>query len=366
MSSSTASPNGLWYPSRRHRPAAARHPPSATPIPMFVVLLLVLHATQYAAQPIVTRELVQPTCNKMVLVGACEVMKIVLCTCMLLGTGQWQEATAGWDLKHSFKIAGVLHDPNSDPLQGLPAAVLAVQGTLIQQAYLNLDSVSFNMVNQSKMIFTALFLYWRLGRPQTHLQSVALAMVTVGTMIASWPSESAASTPDALTSDRLFYGALPALVAAVCSGFTSVQVQVALQSSSTPRNSLFLTIELAMYTVAILTLSAVLSGVDESASEHACGGYSLVPSLLNALGGMLVGLVIKHAGALHKGLATATGIVLTGFFERLWSGAVQLHWSRWAAVPIVIGGVGSYVCLLYTSDAADEEDSVDLGGRRLI
>src|SRR5665648_1301579 len=26
----------------------------------------------------------------------------------------------------------------------------------------------------------------------------------------------------------------------------------------------------------------------------------------------------------------------------------------------------SYICLLYTSDAADEEDSVDLGGRRII
>ena len=26
----------------------------------------------------------------------------------------------------------------------------------------------------------------------------------------------------------------------------------------------------------------------------------------------------------------------------------------------------SNICLLYTSDAADEEDSVDLGGRRII
>src|SRR5664280_3145682 len=26
----------------------------------------------------------------------------------------------------------------------------------------------------------------------------------------------------------------------------------------------------------------------------------------------------------------------------------------------------TYICLLYTSDAADEEDSVDLGGRRII
>src|SRR5664279_6579597 len=30
---------------------------------------------------------------------------------------------------------------------------------------------------------------------------------------------------------------------------------------------------------------------------------------------------------------------------------------------VIIGGNG---CLLYTSDAADEEDSVDLGGRRII
>ena len=28
--------------------------------------------------------------------------------------------------------------------------------------------------------------------------------------------------------------------------------------------------------------------------------------------------------------------------------------------------VFSYICLLYTSDAADEEDSVDLGGRAIV
>ena len=29
-------------------------------------------------------------------------------------------------------------------------------------------------------------------------------------------------------------------------------------------------------------------------------------------------------------------------------------------------GAAIYGCLLYTSDAADEEDSVDLGGRRIL
>ena len=31
---------------------------------------------------------------------------------------------------------------------------------------------------------------------------------------------------------------------------------------------------------------------------------------------------------------------------------------------MLVRGIG--ICLLYTSDAADEEDSVDLGGRRII
>ena len=30
------------------------------------------------------------------------------------------------------------------------------------------------------------------------------------------------------------------------------------------------------------------------------------------------------------------------------------------------GSIGAWTCLLYTSDAADERSSVDLGGRRII
>eukprot|EP00658_Telonema_sp_P-2_P012081 TRINITY_DN14605_c0_g1_i2.p1 TRINITY_DN14605_c0_g1~~TRINITY_DN14605_c0_g1_i2.p1 ORF type:complete len:541 (-),score=81.77 TRINITY_DN14605_c0_g1_i2:16-1638(-) len=33
---------------------------------------------------------------------------------------------------------------------------------------------------------------------------------------------------------------------------------------------------------------------------------------------------------------------------------------------LIMGADGGHICLLYTSDAADEEDSVDLGGRRII
>src|SRR5665648_668786 len=38
----------------------------------------------------------------------------------------------------------------------------------------------------------------------------------------------------------------------------------------------------------------------------------------------------------------------------------------WRARRWVVEACHSWICLLYTSDAADEEDSVDLGGRRII
>ena len=39
--------------------------------------------------------------------------------------------------------------------------------------------------------------------------------------------------------------------------------------------------------------------------------------------------------------------------------------KRFVRMGIDVGGTHTN-CLLYTSDAADEEDSVDLGGRRII
>ena len=44
----------------------------------------------------------------------------------------------------------------------------------------------------------------------------------------------------------------------------------------------------------------------------------------------------------------------------------QLHFLNEGMNKIYIACLQAYNCLLYTSDAADEEDSVDLGGRRII
>ena len=58
-----------------------------------------------------------------------------------------------------------------------------------------------------------------------------------------------------------------------------------------------------------------------------------------------VNVVLDHGDAVLFGISrTFTNLAFDGF------------------LTLVIAGI----CLLYTSDAADEEDSVDLGGRRII
>src|SRR5664279_4105718 len=71
-------------------------------------------------------------------------------------------------------------------------------------------------------------------------------------------------------------------------------------------------------------------------------------------------LAIESTGAPEKRLAVPGGGSL--FRPALWKGTVAFL----RAVPKGGEGHPVEICLLYTSDAADEEDSVDLGGRRII
>ena len=77
-----------------------------------------------------------------------------------------------------------------------------------------------------------------------------------------------------------------------------------------------------------------------------------------ALGALLSALWPVFPMLCLSALATggATGVTVI---------AMQRHVGRLASGPAELKSAFS-ACLLYTSDAADEEDSVDLGGRRII
>ena len=56
----------------------------------------------------------------------------------------------------------------------------------------------------------------------------------------------------------------------------------------------------------------------------------------------------------------------TDTIKALLGGGPDTPWGPLLASNALLIGVVLVVCLLYTSDAADERSSVDLGGRRII
>src|SRR5664280_1471051 len=63
---------------------------------------------------------------------------------------------------------------------------------------------------------------------------------------------------------------------------------------------------------------------------------------------------------------TTSTSVLTTSEEGSAAGATPSSNVAIVTIPLICCLPARAVCLLYTSDAADEEDSVDLGGRRII
>ena len=56
--------------------------------------------------------------------------------------------------------------------------------------------------------------------------------------------------------------------------------------------------------------------------------------------------------------------MIVGVVVSLFLGSIRTAIVPLVAMPVSL--VGAMICLLYTSDAADERSSVDLGGRRII
>merc|ERR1711998_441328 len=64
----------------------------------------------------------------------------------------------------------------------IPAAIYALQNLCIQTAYPNLSVLLFNTLNQTKVIFSAIFLYILGGKKQTVPQTIALAIMSIASV----------------------------------------------------------------------------------------------------------------------------------------------------------------------------------------
>ena len=131
----------------------------------------VLLALQYALQPFL-KVYIAPETHKVSLVLGTEVAKILIAGAMIAvdGPGALARTFADWT-------------PKAASLSVLPSLVYAVQNYLLVVGASSLDSVTFNCLNQSKLVSTAACVYFVFGVRQSLAQMLALGGLLVAGVI---------------------------------------------------------------------------------------------------------------------------------------------------------------------------------------
>lgn len=262
---------------------------------------------------------------------ACEVAKVICALILLAKEGSLKRLFTNWTLVGSLTASG------------LPAAIYALQNSLLQISYKNLDSLTFSILNQTKLIFTAVFTYLILGHKQSLQQIGALFLLVIAAILLSIGEGSSKGSSGTDRDQVLFYGIIPILVASVLSGLASALCQWAVQVKK--HTSYLMTVEMSFIGTMCLLASTYQSPDGKAIKKHGFfygwTAFTLIPVIVNALGGILVGLVTAYAGGVKKGFVIVSALLVTALLQFVFDGKPPSLYCL-AAMPLVVISVSIY------------------------
>jgi UDP-sugar transporter A1/2/3 len=281
--------------------------------------LLVSLSLQVGLQPFFARWGSAAVPSKVSLVFACEFCKLGLAALFFLFSSS-RAAAAKWTLRESLCVAG------------LPAVLYAAQNVLLQISYANCGATTFQLVNQTKVFWSVLFIYLFLGLKQTAIQCVSLAMLVTSGFLAGRGADKRGGGGG---SDG--WGVLCGTLAAVVSGLASTLCQRALQGQD--RNPFLFGGELSVYSLCALTASRLIAMQSPIPQFAGWTWLTPLPVVSLAVGGMLTGFVTKYGGNVPKGYSSVAGILITGFIDAV-AGARGVRAPRlWIALVLCVGSI---------------------------
>jgi UDP-sugar transporter A1/2/3 len=196
----------------------------------------------------------------------------------------------------------------------LPSMVYAFQGILNTMAAKYLDGVIFNVLNQTKLLFTAFFVLVFCGKRQSQRQCLGLFLIFVASVLTL--TENNAQR----TSTMCTKGVAAAIAGAMLSGLGAVLSEVVLVGKQ--RNSLLFCAELAVGGVVTVGLILLLDLNGDGSKWSADGSLfalwtpaTWLPVSMNAAGGILVGVLTKALGSVRKAVAITAGVLLAATLQ---------------------------------------------------
>mmetsp|Transcript_6495 Transcript_6495/g.14318 ORF Transcript_6495/g.14318 Transcript_6495/m.14318 type:complete len:321 (-) Transcript_6495:155-1117(-) len=269
-----------------------------------------LLALQFGLQPILASKFTSSSVSKSSVVIATELGKILIALTSIAGgpKADREKIVQNWSIGDSLRVAA------------LPATLYAIQNLLVQYGYIYLDSMTFNLLNQTKTLSAAFWLWVIMGKKQSGMQMVALLLLLTAALVLNMGDKlgSMSFGGDAL-SPTYQMGVLCVAGASMLSGLSAALTQRALVGAQ-QRHPLFFSAELAVYGILFLLGNLYFNSDMKGSILSGWDLKTLIPVSTNAFGGLVVGLVTKYAGGVVKGFALIAGIIITGLAQFLIDG----------------------------------------------
>jgi UDP-sugar transporter A1/2/3 len=248
-----------------------------------------------------------------------EIIKIVTCLAMLYRQEQ--------SFQQCIQIIylEIFNKPREIVKMLIPSGLYALQNNLLYIALSNLEAATFQVTYQLKILSTAAFSIWLLGRSLNRDKWLALVLLMIGvtlvqtesvTSSSSTTCESATAAVTVENSQQPLVGLLAVLTSCISSGFAGCYFEKILKTSTTSmwiRN-----IQLGLCGACFSFVGMIISDHRLISTQGFFQGYNLLTWFVvvnQALGGLLVALVVKYADNILKGFATSISIILSGIIS---------------------------------------------------
>ncbi|XP_071347847.1 solute carrier family 35 member A3b [Trachinotus anak] len=237
-----------------------------------------------------------------------EVLKILVCTFLVFKENNFSVQAMKQLLKEE-----VVNKPVETLKLAIPAGIYTLQNNLLYVALSNLDAATYQVTYQLKILTTALFSVSMLGRRLSLYQWLSLLLLMAGVTLVQWPTESEGdSEHKVLSTGSQFVGVMAVLMACVSSGFAGVYFEKILKE--TKQSVWVRNIQLGLFGFVLGFLGMIVYDAQRVRQSGMFQGYNTITCtvvVLQALGGLVIAVVIKYADNILKGFATSLSIIMS-------------------------------------------------------
>ena len=165
---------------------------------------------------------------------------------------------------------------------------------------------------QLKIFTTALFSVSMLGRSLLGTQWISLALLFVGVSLVTFDSSTSASSSEAAADQNVWVGIVAVIISCVSSGFAGVYFEKILKGTE---SSVWLrNVQLGIFGGSFAFIGMLAYDGPRIRELGFFHGYSPLVFFVvtqQAIGGLIVALVVKYADNILKGYATSLSIIIS-------------------------------------------------------